>query len=60
MPVFPHRHRMTTTSPTSNPSATTRPITFAVGTVVRVQHNTDLFKIHSHAAWSDDEHQTPR
>ena len=59
MPVFPHRHRMTTTFPTSAPSATSRPPIFAVGTVVRVQHNTNLFKIHSHAAWSDGDHQQP-
>ena len=50
---------MTATFPTSPPSADTRPITFAVGTVVRVHHNTNLFKIHSHAAWSDDDHQVP-
>jgi hypothetical protein len=50
---------MTTTIPTPDPSAITKPITFAVGTVVRAQHNTNLFKIHSHAAWSDDDHQTP-
>jgi hypothetical protein len=34
---------MTTTFPTSAPSATTRPITFAVGTVVRIQHNEGLY-----------------
>ena len=50
---------MTATFPSSPPSSNTRPITVAVGTVVRVQHNTSLFKIHSHAAWSDDDHQTP-
>jgi hypothetical protein len=50
---------MTTTYSTPAPSATTRPITFAVGTVVRVQHNEALFQIHSHAALSDDDHQTP-
>jgi len=27
--------------------------------MVRIQHNTSLFKIHSHAAWSDDDQQTP-
>ena len=51
--------QMTATFPTSAPSATNRPPIFAVGTVVRVQHNTNLFKIHSHAAWSDDDHQVP-
>ena len=50
---------MTTPFPTSAPSTNTRPIIFAVGTVVRVQHNTNLFKIHSHAAWSSEKHQTP-
>ena len=50
---------MTTTFQTSAPSANTRPPTFAVGTVVRVQHNEALFQIHSHAAWGDDDHQTP-
>ena len=50
---------MTTTFPNSNPSTTARPITFAVGTVVRVQHNEGLYQIHSHAAWSDDDDQTP-
>lgn len=50
---------MTATFPIPTPSTITRPITFAVGTVVRVQHNEKLFKIHSHAAWSDDDHQTP-
>jgi hypothetical protein len=50
---------MTATFPSSPLSSNTRPITFAVGTVVRVQHNTSLFKIHSHAAWSDDDHRTP-
>ena len=54
-----HRHRMTTTYPTPAPSTTTRPITFAVGTMVRIQHNTGLYKIHSHAAWGDDDHRTP-
>ena len=54
-----HRHRMTTTYPTPTPSATTQPITFAVGTMVRIQHNSGLYKIHSHAAWSDDDHRTP-
>ena len=57
--VFPHRQRMTATFPNSTSSASTKPITFAVGTVVRVQHNSNLFKIHSHAAWSDADHQTP-
>jgi hypothetical protein len=50
---------MTTTFPNSNHSTTARPITFTVGTVVRVQHNEALFKIHSHPAWSDADHQTP-
>ena len=64
MAFSPHRHRMmspemTTSFPSSTPSATTKLPIFAVGTVVRVQHNTSLFKIHSHAAWSDDDHQTP-
>jgi hypothetical protein len=48
---------MTSTYPT--PSTTARPPVFAVGTVVRVQHNEALFQIHSHAAWSDDDHHTP-
>lgn len=48
---------MSTTYPA--PSTTTLPITFAVGTMVRIQHNTGLYKIHSHAAWSDDDHRTP-
>jgi hypothetical protein len=50
---------MTTTFPNSNPSTTAPPITFTVGTVVRVQHNEALYQIHSSAAWSDDDHQTP-
>lgn len=50
---------MTATFPISLPSSNTRPITLAVGTVVSVQHNEGLFKIHSHAAWSDDDHKTP-
>jgi hypothetical protein len=50
---------MTTTFPSSAPSTTAKIPTFAVGTVVRVQHNTSLFKIHSHAAWSDDDHRIP-
>ena len=50
---------MTATFPSSAPSATAKIPTFAVGNVVRVQHNTSLFKIHSPAAWSDDDHQTP-
>lgn len=48
---------MTTTYPA--PSTAIRPITFAVGTLVRIQHNTGLYKIHSHAAWSEADHQTP-
>ena len=51
---------MTATFPITTPSTITRPITFAVGTVVRVQHNEKFFKIHSHAAWSDDDHRIPR
>lgn len=51
---------MTATFSSATPSATTKIPTFAVGTVVRVQHNTSLFKIHSPSAWSDDDHQTSR
>jgi hypothetical protein len=50
---------MTATDLTPRLSPSTSPASFAVGTVVRVQHNEKLFKIHSHAAWSDDDHRTP-
>lgn len=50
---------MTATLPSPTTFANTRPNTFAVGAVVRVRHNTNLFKIHSPAAWSDEDHRTP-